>query len=90
MGKITSLALAAVCLSAFQAFAQKKTTQEIDYIYPAGGVAGTTFKVIIGGQKLAGINDFTVYLDDKAVGGLDSKEEQKLKDELKVLEDRQK
>ena len=90
MRTFTCLALAAICLSAFPALAQKKPTQEIDYVYPAGGVPGTTFNVIIGGQKLAGINDFTVYLDDNAVGGLDSKEEQKLQEELKKLVDRQK
>jgi len=82
--------MAAIFLSSFTAFAQKKKTQEIDYVYPAGGMPGTTFTAIIGGQKLAGINDFTIYLDDNAVGGLDSKEEKKLQDELKRLEDRQK
>ena len=86
----TSLALAAICWFAFPAFAQKNKPQEIDYIYPAGGVPGTTFNLFIGGQKLAGINEFAVYLDDNAVGGLDPKEELKLKEELKRLEDRQK
>jgi hypothetical protein len=62
--------MAAIFLSGFSAFAQKNA-HEIDYVYPAGGTPGTTFTAIIGGQKLAGINDFTIYLDDQAVG-LDS------------------
>ena len=90
MRLIICLAIAAVSLSAVTAFAQKKPTQEIDYIYPAGGVPGTTINAFIGGQKLAAINDFTVYLDDLAIGGLDSKEELKLKAELNKLEASQK
>ena len=90
MRLIICLAIAAVSLSAVTAFAQNKATQEIDYIYPAGGVPGTTINAFIGGQKLAAINDFTVYLDDLAIGGLDSKEELKLKAELNKLEASQK
>ena len=82
--------MAVIFLTGISAFAQKKKTQEIDYIYPAGGMPGTTFTAIIGGQKLAGINDFTIYLDDQVVGVLDPKEEKKLQEELKILENRQK
>ena len=85
-----SLAIAAVFLSALTAFAQKNTTQGIDYVYPAGGMPGTTFNTVIGGQKLAAINDITVFLDDQAVGRLDPSEEQKLQEELNQLEARQK
>ena len=84
------LVIAAVSLSAATVLAQKRPAQEIDYIYPAGGVPGTTINAFIGGQKLAAINDFKVYLDDLVVGGMDSKEELRLKEELAKLEARQK
>lgn len=90
MRPIIWLAIAAISLSAITTFAQKKPTQEIDYIYPAGGVPGTTFSAVIGGQKLAGINDFAIYLDDHFIGGMNSKDEKLLDAELNKIQEKTK
>ncbi|MEI8289068.1 MAG: PPC domain-containing protein [Verrucomicrobiota bacterium] len=90
MRNIIWLAIVSVSLPAITVFAQKKPPQEIDYIYPAGGVRGTTFNAFIGGQKLAAINNFTVYLDDQSIGGMDSKDEKLLQAELNQIQEKTK
>ena len=88
MRHVISWAIAVIAWSALTDFAQKKPAQEIDYIYPAGGVPGATFSAVIGGQKLAGINDFAVYLDDYPVGGMNSKDEKLLNEELNKIQEK--
>ncbi|MGD0017535.1 MAG: hypothetical protein ABSC38_08500, partial [Verrucomicrobiia bacterium] len=36
---------------------QQQTNPHIGYVYPAGGQQGATFKVIVGGQRLASVTN---------------------------------
>lgn len=59
------LAAAAALAPAHAAWAQQRTAPEIGYVYPAGGQAGTTFEVAVGGQNLGDAN--AVHLSGSGV-----------------------
>ena len=79
--------LALACSASF-ARAQPAAPR-IGYIYPAGGMRGTTVQVIVGGQALAGVKDvYAPGLDGTVIEytrPLSPKEQTELRDELKML-----
>ena len=75
--------LALACSASF-ARAQPAAPR-IGYIYPAGGMRGTTVQVIVGGQALAGVKDvYAPGLDGTVIEytrPLSPKEQTELRDE---------
>ena len=77
---------------------QAQNAPHIGYVYPAGGRQGATFQVVVGGQYLSGITNFTVVMDDnlahvKILGyerPLNPKEQQALKEELNKFQEKRK
>lgn len=50
----------AVSLATTPALRAQQPAPRIGYVYPAGGQQGTTFQVVIGGQRLKGLNEVFV------------------------------
>jgi hypothetical protein len=73
-------------------------TPHLAYVYPAGGQQGATFTVVVGGEYLNGLTNFTVALDGdcaqaKNVGydrPLRQEEQQALKAEIQKFQDQRK
>ena len=74
------------------------SSPHIGYVYPAGGRQGTTFTVVIGGQYLLGITNFSVFMDNawahaKIISHdrpLNGKEQQALRQELDAYQEKRK
>ncbi len=90
----SGFALSSACLILFAASALSQPTPRIGYVYPAGGQAGSTFQVVVGGQFLEGATYALLSGSgaDATVVGLYKPMNQgkfnQLRDELRALQDR--
>src|SRR5208282_4760708 len=77
-------------------FAQQ--TPHLSYVYPAGGKAGTTFQIVVGGQYFFSTTNFAVFMDGDGARGkvvsydrpLKPDEQQAMKEELNKFQEKRK